>query len=234
MTVWRRGVAAILACGMAWSGNSHSGDVSWKGALRKVHSGDAVATVQLKDILGSPGLHGVGPVAGLDGEITILGGKAIVSRVRDGNVASEEGSATGAAFLVWSDVKTWSAPQPVGSGVTSHTALEQRIESLASKSGVDTGFPFAFRLKGTVSSLEFHVLTPHRTGQASGGHSDAAKKIELKNELVEIVGFFSKNHEGVFTHKGSVAHLHVVTAGGITGHIDEISTSADVTVLFGK
>ena len=45
----------------------------------------------------------------------------------------------------------------------------------------------------------------------------------LENRKVEIVGFFSKEHQGVFTHHDSFVHLHLITQDRRQmGHLDEM------------
>jgi acetolactate decarboxylase len=46
-----------------------------------------------------------------------------------------------------------------------------------------------------------------------------------------IVGFYSSTHEGVFTHRGSQAHLHVLLPNGTSGHVDELELGPDVELL---
>lgn len=92
--------------------------------------------------------------------------------------------------------------------------------------------PFPFKLEGVLDSVDYHILVPKTHGQAQAGHGHGAKKISGRNSDAEIIGFFSKNHEGVFTHKGSFAHLHVVERNGQSGHVDEITVSEDVRISF--
>ena len=56
----------------------------------------------------------------------------------------------------------------------------------------------------------------------------------MKGENVTIIGFYSKRHEGIFTHRGSYVRMHVVTENGLSGHIDEIVASPDLKVRFPK
>jgi len=45
----------------------------------------------------------------------------------------------------------------------------------------------------------------------------------LNNEEVEIVGFFSTEHQGVFTHHDSFLHMHLITKDkSLMGHLDEL------------
>jgi len=45
----------------------------------------------------------------------------------------------------------------------------------------------------------------------------------LENESVEIVGFFSTEHQGVFTHHDSFLHMHLISQDeSKMGHIDSL------------
>lgn len=206
-------------------------EVHWQGSLRAVHGGDVSGKVPLQQFKGKKNLYAVGPVAELDGEITAIDDKIYIARVKHGRVTNDSDFSTRASFLVWSEVGAWQPSMPLGAKVENHAQLEKQVEALAAKAGIDTSSPFPFKLEGVFDSVDYHVLVP-KTHQAQAGHSDGAKKISAKMADAEIVGFFSKNHEGVFTHKGSTAHLHVVERNGNSGHVDQIGASANVRVSF--
>lgn len=206
--------------------------VLWQGSLHAVHGGDISGKVPLQQFLGKQNLYAVGPVADMDGEITAIDGKLLISRVRHGEVKTDSDLSTSASFLVWSEVGAWKPSQPMGAKAENHAQLERRIETLAANAGIDTSKPFPLRLEGTFDSVDYHILVPKTQQHAHTGHNDGAKKIAAKNSKATIVGFFSKNHEGIFTHKGSFAHLHIVESNGLSGHLDEVSANADVQVSF--
>jgi acetolactate decarboxylase len=188
--------------------------------------------VLLQQFKDKKNLYAVGPVAELDGEITAIAGKIYIARVKDGKVITDSDLSTSASFLVWSEVGAWQPPVPLGARIEDPAQLERQIEALARKAGIDTSNPFPFKVEGVFEWIEYHVLVPITHQQTQAGHSDAEKKLSSKMADAEIVGFFSKNHEGVFTHKGSLAHLHVVERNGNSGHVDEIRASANVRLSF--
>ena len=52
---------------------------------------------------------------------------------------------------------------------------------------------------------------------------------------VEILGFFSKQHEGVFTHNGSNTHMHFRTDDvSLAGHVDGIFLGENMTLKLPK
>lgn len=206
--------------------------VLWQGSLRAMHGGDVSGKVSLRQFADKKNLYAVGPVADLDGEITAIAGKFYISRVKHGEVIADGNLSTSASFLVWSEVDRWKQSIPLGTRTTGHAQLETQIEALATKAGIDTSKPFPFKLEGVLEAVDYHILVPNTHPQIQASHSDGAKKITATNAEAEIIGFFSKNHQGVFTHKGSFMHLHVVVHNGYSGHVDEISAAASVRVFF--
>ena len=46
---------------------------------------------------------------------------------------------------------------------------------------------------------------------------------KLNEEHVDIVGFFSTQHKGIFTHHDSYLHLHLITRDRTKmGHLDDV------------
>jgi acetolactate decarboxylase len=214
------------------SAATRSYNVSWQGALRSVHGGDVSGKVPLQQFIERKNIYAVGPVAGLDGEITAIDGKFHIARVKHGEIKTDGDPSTTASFLVWSEVSAWKQPVVLGTKVDNHAQLEKQIEFLAVKEGVDTTKPFPFIIEGTIESVDYHILVPKKSHKADASHIDSAKKILSKGVAAKIIGFFSKHHEGIFTHRGSAAHLHVLESNGNSGHVDEIVLNAETRVSF--
>ncbi len=225
-------LAVALFCVSAAAADSPAYTVRWQGSLRAVHGGDVAGKVPLPPFAGRQNLYAVGPVADMDGELTAMAGKIYIARVQDGDVKTSGTLPASASFLVWADVAAWKPPVPLGVIAPTHAQLEKRIEALAASAGIDTSQPFPFKLEGNLASVDYHVVVPKPSSSSPGGHSDGAKNLSAKNVEAEVIGFFSKHHEGVFTHRGSFAHLHVVERNGHSGHVDEISAGAEVRVSF--
>jgi hypothetical protein len=58
----------------ATSVSAGSYSVSWQGALRAVHGGDVSGKLPLQQFSERKNIYAAGPVAGLDGEITVIDG----------------------------------------------------------------------------------------------------------------------------------------------------------------
>ena len=206
--------------------------VLWEGTLKAVHHGDVSARVSLQEFSNIKHLYAVGPVAELDGEITVIDSNFHIARVRHGEVKTDNDLNTSASFLVWSEAPSWRSPIMLGESADDQDHLEKLIDSLATEKGIDTTKPFPFMIDGTAKSVEYHILAPKASNSAASDHRSNAKTITLKDVPVKILGFFSKNHGGIFTHMGSMTHLHILDNNGHSGHVDSIAFDSKSMVLF--
>ena len=206
--------------------------VSWEGTLKAVHHGDVSAKVSLQEFSSKKHLYAVGPVAELDGEITVIDSNFHIARVRDGEVKTDNDLTTSASFLVWSEVESWRSPIILGESADDQDHLAKLIDSLATEKGIDTTKPFPFMIHGKVKSADYHILAQKKSPSAASDHRSNAKTIALKDVPAKIIGFFSKNHGGIFTHLGSMTHLHILDNNGHSGHVDEIALDSKAMVLF--
>jgi acetolactate decarboxylase len=210
-------------------------EVEWVGEMRKVmRAGDLTDHFDLSRHRGEKHLFGLGPLSGMRGEITVLDSKPYVStistRTRRQKVSS--GFAYKAPFFVWARVESWQKV-PLSKGVTSLEALGEIVEREAKAKGIDVSKPFPFQVRGVSQSGEYHVLD--RRGSGSFTHADHARAKQvfpLRKTPVELLGFFSRNHGGVWTHHGETIHVHAVVAGGKgAGHVDAISLAESATLM---
>ena len=51
------------------------------------------------------------------------------------------------------------------------------------------------------------------------------QNFDLQNVNGELLGFYSQQHEGVFTHKNKFIHVHFVNENN-AGHLDDLITKA--------
>src|SRR5262249_59425763 len=113
--VWGLGQAAMMTSlgarvSRAVQGALDAGMVRYIGAQQDIFTtGRANAALSLRALAGLPSLYALGPVAGLDGEITIVNSQPYISQVRGGGDAYsvDHTFAHGAIFLVWAQVRAW-------------------------------------------------------------------------------------------------------------------------------
>jgi acetolactate decarboxylase len=191
------------------------------GAIRNVMwKGELAGTILLDTIQNRQGLYGLGPTDYLDGELLIIDGQSFVAKVNDdGTIRMEETYQAQAPFFVYANVSEWKELEL--DGIASIQALEEYL----TKTKGDINRPFAFRIKGRVSKALIHVQNLPKGAKVSSP-ADAhvgQMKYEVADEEVEIVGFYSTKHQGIFTHHDSYVHMHLITSDRTKmGHLDEV------------
>ena len=103
------------------------------------------------------------------------------------------------------------------------------VEKYIDEKTIKNKRPFAFKLIGNISKAVIHIQNlPEGTKVSSPDEAHQGQtNYVLKNEDVEVIGFFSTEHKGVFTHHDSYIHLHLITKDEQKmGHLDELEINA--------
>ena len=200
--------------------SSHSVHVI--GALKNVmQNGELQARIHLDTLADRKGLYGLGPEAYLSGELLLIDGISYVSRVQpDSSIGVDKSFNVSAPFFVYTYVDNWAAVD-LPSEVTSISELEEHLLQVNSESEST----FAFMLSGKARRAVFHIQNlPEGTLVNSPQEAHQGQvNYELIDEDVAILGFFSTAHQGVFTHRDSYVHMHLITKdAGKMGHLDEL------------
>jgi len=226
------GVTALAAI----VGSKKEGLVEFVGAQKDIFvSGKASSVVSLEDLAGHSGLYAIGPIDGLDGEITIFDSKPYITQVRGADYSLDTTLKHGAFFLVWSEQSKW-RDVPVPGAVKGYVDLQRFVKAEAQTAGIDVTKPFPFLLTGTPVEIKWHINVDRTEGKPITNELFAKSKqpFVTKNEAVDIIGFYSESHAGVFLTQYAPAikegsgmknaiHLHHVSrAGKASGHIDDI------------
>jgi hypothetical protein len=193
------------------------------GAQRDVLANDLRGHVALEALSSTPHLYAVGPLEGLRGEVSIFDSAPSIARIRANAIATESTWKARACFLVWAEVSawTWQVLDPVPPGLD---ALQGPLTGLACDTGHDVEQPLPFLVTGTATEMTLHVLDkrdslPHDAER----HEQAKVRWTLEGEPVELIGFHSRRHRGVFTPRESNLHVHLRTLDGrISGHLETI------------
>ena len=80
---------------------------------------------------------------------------------------------------------------------------------------------------------DYHIIMRDKTEKqhSHAAHDRAKRRFTLEQAAGDIVGFFSRNHQGVFTHKGQFIHPHFLAADrSTTGHLDGLQHNGRYTV----
>jgi acetolactate decarboxylase len=177
-------------------------------------------------------LFALGAVENLKGEVLIYDSNAFVASVQDSGVVVARDFNHKAALLVFTQIKNWREVE-VPSEVQDATTFEAYLLQTAEQHGLKLDAPLPFRLEGK-ASIAWHVIDwaegdtvhTHEKHRTSGLHG------RLENEAVEIMGFYSNQHHGIITHRGSNLHLHVKTASGtLAAHVDDFEMRGGMLLL---
>jgi acetolactate decarboxylase len=200
-------------------------DLWFIGAQRDtIMNGKLAAALDLNALAGEEHLCGLGPLAQLRGEATIVESRPSLARVEpDGSVQVTESFNAGVPFFVWATVPRW-RPVPIPAEIRSFADLERFVPQAAAAAGFDAAQPLPFLVHGREELIEFHVL--NRVGDPAHD-MEQHKKIQITFELEKteavIVGFHSTRHRGVFTPGDSNIHIHFQTPDNRkSGHIQKL------------
>ena len=136
-----------------------------------------------------------------------------------------------ASLLVYAKVPEWITVEI--SGFESVSILESEIYRIAKSRGVDVANPFSFLLEGRVDSLAWHVIDWDENDKihTHKKHKSSGLNGILENETVRIIGFYSKEHKGIFTHHTRDSHMHFRSMNRpLAGHLDELSMSGAINL----
>ena len=241
-------VGLIVTAYAAIVGAKREGLVEYVGAQRDVFvSGKALSVVSLEDLAGRKGLYAMGPIDGLDGEITIFDSKPYITKVRGKDFVMDNTFRHGAFFLVWSEQTKWQ-DVPVPNTVKGYIDLQQFVKAQAQAAGIDVTKPFPFLLSGTPVEIKWHINVDRTEGKpiTKDLFFKSKEPFVTKNEPVDIIGFYSEHHAGVFLtattpviKEGSgmtnAIHIHLVSrASKAAGHIDDITLGEDIVLRLPK
>lgn len=218
---------SIGSCGCSCGGTDTSDPfkVKWQGAQKDLLGGDVRGHVDLEPLAELQNLYGLGPLDEAGGEVTILNSKPYVTRVQeDGTLEVQNSFLNRACFLVYSQVPRWqrvSLPEDI----IDEKTLERELPILAAEYGIDPDVPFPFLLKGQPDRVVFHVLNkvagePHSPEL----HEKAKVKYIIEDTEIEVIGFYSRSHRGIFTPSHSSIHLHLKSEDDtLAGHLDALT-----------
>ncbi|MEZ2414454.1 acetolactate decarboxylase [Muriicola sp. E247] len=192
------------------------------GALKNVMwKGELGSRVDLDTIANKKHLYGLGPESFLKGELLVLDGQIYVSRVTsDTSMVVKREADLSAPFFVYTSVESWKDIQ-LPDEIKSIPELERFID----EQNADIKTPFTFKLAGRAIRAKIHVQNlPKGTKVSSPEQAHQGQtNYELMDEEVVILGFFSRKHQGIFTHHDSYLHMHLLTKDkSKMGHLDSL------------
>lgn len=225
-------------------GAKKEGAVEYVGAQKEIFkTGKAASVVSLEELAGKKGVFAIGPIDGLDGEITIFDSKPYITKVRGNDYTVDKTLKHGAIFLVWTEQANW-IDVPVPATVKGYVDLQKFVKEQAQKAGIDVTKSFPFLMNGTPAEIKWHINVDRTDGKPITKELFAKSKqgYVAKSEPVDIIGFYAEKHPGEFISQYAPAikegsgmenhiHIHLVSkTSKAAGHIDDI-TFGDGMVL---
>jgi acetolactate decarboxylase len=225
-------IAMLSLCGASCGNDSRESDqfsdkdwpeVKITGAMKRVMwEGKLDGLLHFDTLSDQSNLYGLGPLAGLRGEITIDAGQVYVSRVTsDTTMEVIKTNEVSAPFFVRAQVTDWQETQLPDTVRSIQQLEEYLIDRVNNRKD-----PFPFKLTGTIDSAFIHVqnLPPGTNVSSPKEAHQGQTNYRLGSQEVSIIGFYSQKHQGIFTHHDSYLHLHLITEDeSQMGHLDRVS-----------
>ncbi len=210
-------------------------ELSFVGSQRQtIMTGDRAAHLNLRTLKDRPHLYGVGPIEGMTGEVTIADSRPSLARVgADHLLHVTESYEAGMPFFVWAEVSTWQ-PQELPDEVQIYAQLEKFVGEAGARAGLTQAFPFL--MTGRPELIDFHIVnaTPD-TPPGVDAHQKIQIPFELRGQDVTFVGFWSSQHQGVFTPMGTNMHAHFQTRDNkASGHVQGLKLAQGMTLSLPK
>lgn len=236
---------AASICALAVTvASTHDGLVEFAGAQSKIfETGKADAVLSLRSLQGSEGVYAVGPVKGLDGEITIFNSRPHITKVRGAGYTVDHSWDHDAIFLVWSNQRTW-RDVAIPETVSGYLELQKFVKAQAETTGIDSSKPFPFLLAGAPKEVKWHINVDKSEGKPITQELYAKSKANyvIKGEQLDMIGFYSEHHPGVFITKYTPAiqpesgqtnalHIHFISRKvEAAGHVDDMTLGSGMVL----
>jgi len=217
------------------NGNTVDG-VQYSGSLREIMEGKLDATITLNELESIPNLYALGAVAGLKGEIQIFNSEAFISKRAPEMVTITNNFEDDAVLLVYAQVTEWQEVE-IPKAIFTKKQFEVYLEYTAIKAGVDISKPFPFIVEGYVRKMDWHIVNwdENNTNHSHKAHLNSGLNGVMVEEDVEILGFFSKEHKGLFTHHNTNMHMHFKLENQkLAGHTDDLILGEYMTLKLPK
>lgn len=209
-------------------------EVIHHGALRNImHKGDISPKFDLSSLKGKKNLYALGAVGNLKGEIQIMSSEPLITYVdKKGELKFKKSFDKSATLLVYAQVEKWSDYQ-IPSQIRTRKQFESYLETKATKHGLDIRKAFPFKLEGVLEMNSWHVINWNEKDKdhTHKKHKESGINKTSKDQDVVMLGFYSQNHIGVFTHHTTSMHIHFVSKDKkVGGHSDNMVLSKGMTL----
>ena len=173
--------------------------VEYNGALKKIMSGDLNGKVELSKFKDVKNFYALGAFEDLKGEIQIFNSVPVNSFVKENSLRMDRTFNKRASLLVYTSVENWQKIK-IPAEVITYEQFEEFVEKEASENGINTEEPFPFLLEGEIQKFDWHVINwrDGDTIHTPKKHKTKGMYGTLKNQEVEMIGFYSTKHKRIF------------------------------------
>jgi len=234
----------VSLCAMAAQPGVREGLIMFIGAQKKIfETGKADGVLSLRSLQRGENLYAVGPVKGLDGEITVFNSRPYITKVRGASYTLDHSWDYDAIFLVWTHQQKWrdlAIPQTI----TGYLDLQKFVKAQAAALGIDSSKPFPFLLSGAPVEIKWHINVDRSEGKPITQELFAKSKAShvTRGEQLDVIGFYSEHRSGVFispytpaiqpgSGQTNALHMHLVSRQSeAAGHIDDITLGSGMVL----
>lgn len=197
--------------------------------------------IRLAEILREPHFYGVGALAELEGEVTIIDSTPIVTLVgMDGKPMPASASEKEATMLIGQSVQEWKSASVTKD--VSDEDFDELIAREASASGVDTSRPFIFLVDGVFIDVHAHVINgacPIHARMQKLSIEDDKQPCEFAEDAIKgtVVGVYAADSVGKLTHPATSTHTHLIYSDSnetmrLTAHIEKVGIAKGSVLKF--
>ena len=189
--------------------------------VSSMHSGNFSGQLDLSSLTSYSPLYALGPLQGLEGEITIYNDQVALASVEQGAPHVTQKLEGKAMFLAYATVTDWET-FTIYENLENPAAVEAYVQEAAANAGLDIEQAFPFRIETQVPTLKYHIIDRESPEQ---GHHDAKHYFSTEDMDIQLLGFWSSAEEqGRYTHADTRIHMHFQAVDQSTsGHVDDIS-----------
>jgi alpha-acetolactate decarboxylase len=198
--------------------------------------------VSLADLIQRPHFYGVGALAGLRGEISIIDGVPTVTEVIDpahAKAVNADADQRQATMLIGAYVDSWT--ESVIDRDLNDSELDDWISSEIERLGGDVNQPTIFMVDGSFNTVHLHVINGAcpvhaRIRQLTIPEEQLPFDATLENVSGQVVGVFAIDAAGKLTHPATRTHKHlvyrdVITGERLNGHVESITVIRGARLL---
>ena len=225
-------ICVLLGACRTGTKKTKASTVYFYGNVESIMQGDYPPVFDMDSIAEKQNIYAIGAMDGLTGEIQIFNSIPFHSTVENDTVIVGSDPTAQASLLIYAQVTDWKEV-PLPMSVVNQEALVGFLEYDESMNKISAERPLVFTLEGRAEQLDWHVIKGPVPDSLSheGPHHVQSKSGTIKDVEVEILGFYSREHMGIFTHQNLPLHLHFKTADGLlAGHLDDLELGPEMTL----